>query len=909
MPTNRKTLKTYFNTGDKPTETHFGEVIDGNLNLVDGGTVVGATTFTNHITASGNISASGTIYASDFQSAGASGETISFNDDLNIAGDITASGNITGSTIGGQTVVVATFLSAPSASITNLLSTNITASGNISASGTIFADNFQSAGGDDQISFIDNLNITGHITASGNISSSGYISSSGLIVGGTGNFVKSPSISTGTITCSGVFLHPVFSTDSITAKVIASKNLAFGSLITGGVGRLNIQHDDTDGTISNLTGDLSITNNNGDTIIKNTAGGGKILLNLDLAPQSPINSGVVLISGSAEGGISLDVRGNITSSGNILSSGSIVHGNVSASGNIVAGGFISSSGRIQTLSHITASGNISSSGHISSSGLIVAGGAQVGALVATTLDTGQGANELFDMNQNVTTTSNVFFGFISASGDISGSTIIGENIHSLGHITASGRIQTLSHITASGNISSSGYISSSGLIVGGTGNFVKSPSISTGTITCSGVFLHPVFSTDSITAKVIASKNLAFGSLITGGVGRLNIQHDDTDGTISNLTGDLSITNNNGDTIIKNTAGGGKILLNLDLAPQSPINSGVVLISGSAEGGISLDVRGNITSSGNILSSGSIVHGNVSASGNIVAGGFISSSGRIQTLSHITASGNISSSGHISSSGLIVAGGAQVGALVATTINTGQGATEVHLMNQDVKTTDAVVFTTINTGQGATEVHLMDQNVREADAVVFATVNTGQGANELYDMDQNVTTTSNVFFGFISASGDISGSNLDAGGNISAVGHITASGRLQTLSHITASGNISSSGTIFAKSFVETVSTKVAAGSDLAGAAAVDGTNVIFATTDDAAKGVRLPALTTLSIGQTITVHNEAASTALRVYPSSGDVIGGLAEDGHATVPAKTAIVLTKRDANKFLGYFTTVIA
>ena len=55
--------------------------------------------------------------------------------------------------------------------------------------------------------------------------------------------------------------------------------------------------------------------------------------------------------------------------------------------------------------------------------------------------------------------------------------------------------------------------------------------------------------------------------------------------------------------------------------------------------------------------------------------------------------------------------------------------------------------------------------------------------------------------------------------------------------HITASGNISSSGTIFAQSFVETVSTKTAAGGDLAGAAAVDATNVIFATTDDAAKG------------------------------------------------------------------------
>ena len=53
----------------------------------------------NHITASGDVSASGTVYASNFESAGASGETISFNDDLDITGHITASGNISASGI------------------------------------------------------------------------------------------------------------------------------------------------------------------------------------------------------------------------------------------------------------------------------------------------------------------------------------------------------------------------------------------------------------------------------------------------------------------------------------------------------------------------------------------------------------------------------------------------------------------------------------------------------------------------------------------------------------------------------------------------------------------------------------------------------------------------------------------
>ena len=38
---NRTTLKGYFNTGDKPTEAQFENLIDSGINLTDGGTVVG----------------------------------------------------------------------------------------------------------------------------------------------------------------------------------------------------------------------------------------------------------------------------------------------------------------------------------------------------------------------------------------------------------------------------------------------------------------------------------------------------------------------------------------------------------------------------------------------------------------------------------------------------------------------------------------------------------------------------------------------------------------------------------------------------------------------------------------------------------------------------------------------------
>jgi len=102
--------------------------------------------------------------------------------------------------------------------------------------------------------------------------------------------------------------------------------------------------------------------------------------------------------------------------------------------------------------------------------------------------------------------------------------------------------------------------------------------------------------------------------------------------------------------------------------------------------------------------------------------------------------GDVAVGGDLDATGNVVVGG---------TINTGQGATELHPMNQAVRSTDAVTFTTVNTGQGANELHPMNQPVRSTDAVTFATVNTGQGANELYDMNQNVTTTSNVTFGFV----------------------------------------------------------------------------------------------------------------------------------------------------------------
>ena len=117
---NRTVLKTFFQTGDIPTEGQYVDLIDSNLNLSENNT--------GDIQLTGDITASGTGH-------------------ISASGDIINTGNI--------------------------LTTNITAS-NISASGTIIANNFQSTGGDIAgISFTDDLNLTGDLTASGNILNNG----------------------------------------------------------------------------------------------------------------------------------------------------------------------------------------------------------------------------------------------------------------------------------------------------------------------------------------------------------------------------------------------------------------------------------------------------------------------------------------------------------------------------------------------------------------------------------------------------------------------------------------------------------------------------------------------------------------------------------------------------------------
>ena len=219
-------LKTYFDTGDIPTQGQYRDLIDSQLTLAETGTQVAAGTISssfleveNDITVSGNISASGNITASGIQVGSTSNINISPTIISNVD-EIRFSGNQARLDSSMNHIIIEG--NDGDATKGNLRVASITASNGISASGTIFANDFQSSGGDvSGVTFHDDLNITGSITASGNISASGgdLIGSRALI----NTRVVTPEINTDT-------------TLTIVPNITASSNISASGNITGATG-------------------------------------------------------------------------------------------------------------------------------------------------------------------------------------------------------------------------------------------------------------------------------------------------------------------------------------------------------------------------------------------------------------------------------------------------------------------------------------------------------------------------------------------------------------------------------------------------------------------------------------------------------------------------------------------------
>ena len=402
-------------------------------------------------------------------------------------------GNITGSNISASGDIISQHISALG---------DITASNNISSSGNIFADRiysdneFYSAGHrvltTDGVTTIvaqsslktqidgTNIMLDGPVTASGNISAIGSISASGIISGSnlSGNNTGDQDLSSLALNTniSGAFFAPSasFSTrvtlndakvtnsdQSLVHLAVTSSNVLFGDITasghisssgtitsgdviasgTGSFGEINL--DDNKKLKLGTSDDLEIYHDGSNSYIVDTGIGHLALQGNDLRLNNAdwsanyltaANGGAVSIFYNNNNklettNLGVNINGNITSSGNITASNLILSSNITASGNISASGTISGSNLsgnntgdqdlgTYMLSANTASFAVTSSnvlfGNIISSGDISSSNAWFGGSITASLHTSASLSEV--IFENLPTTKPTFTGSLWLSG-------------------------------------------------------------------------------------------------------------------------------------------------------------------------------------------------------------------------------------------------------------------------------------------------------------------------------------------------------------------------------------------------------------------------------------------------------------------------------------------------------------
>ena len=326
------------------------------------------------------------------------------------------------------------------ATTANVLFNNITASGNISASGDLLATDL-TLGGTSRISstagtvqILDHLYVTSgqHITASGNISSSGNLITTTLQFTGTdtsedathylefkkpGNTVSNltngvtinPSSDTlvlgGTTTIAGQAGTITGLTSLTSTNITASGDISSSGTVTANTLRLS---STTDASVSStghafqagLTNSTNVIIDNNEIMARNNGA----VSNLHLNPDG----GIITFNNSVSDKVIIG-NGNITASGDISASGAIYSNNfLSENGNIIIGHHSVDGLQIRTedatpIVFKTNGNNIRAT--------IAADGETTfaGVLNSTKLNTGQGDNELYAMNQDVETSDSVTF--------------------------------------------------------------------------------------------------------------------------------------------------------------------------------------------------------------------------------------------------------------------------------------------------------------------------------------------------------------------------------------------------------------------------------------------------------------------------------------------------------------------
>jgi hypothetical protein len=687
---------------------------------------------------------------------------------IRTTGQITATGNVTAGNVDTSRVNAATITASGNVTgayflgdgsqLTNLPAGNYS-NANVAAYLPTYTGNLVSLAGP--------VTTTANITGA-NIRATGQITATGNVTAGN---VDTSRVNAANVTVSG----PVSASGNVTGAYFLGDGSQLTNLPAGNYSNANVAAylPTYTGNLVSLTGPVTTTANiTGGNLLTSgqaTVTGNVTAGNVDATKVNAVTvaaSGSISAVGNITGnnliGVTVTgttvtatanvVGGNITTSGQISSTGNITGGNLSVPGGTVSSLTVSATGNIRggnlvTPGFITATGNITG-GNVDT-GNIHAGNVNVDSVVSAQ---GNVYGDNF-VGNGLVIFGNASLGNTSVSGTI-GATVVSASGNVIG-----GNLLTTGQVSASGNVSGNYFVGNGALLTGIT--------VSAGSSLLNGNSNVVVASNGNVTVGVSGISNIAqfanTGAYVTGVIS-----------ATGNITGNYLF--GNGAFITGLPAG----YSNADVANFLPTYSGNLP-----------NLTGLVSTTGNVagnyfIGNGSLLTG-VTASGvnaNALTGNTLSSTvlysslTQVGTLDNLSVAGN-TTSGNLSTGGLISATGNITGNYI---LGNGASLTGVitSVANINLGTSNVTVVSSggnVSVGIGGT-----------SNVAVFAT--TGEYVTGLISATGNITGSNLLTAGLISATANVIGGNVITGGIISATGNATVD-NLSTAGLITATGNIS----------------------------------------------------------------------------------------------------------------------
>lgn len=304
----------------------------------------------------------------------------------------------------------------------------------------------------------------------------------------------------------------------------------------------------------------------------------------------------------------------------------------------------------------TGSGGTTFSSMTITGNLIVGGtGSFTGALTGATLDTGQGANELYDMNQNVQTTDAVTFATVDTGQGANELYDMNQNVQT----TDTVQFGVVNINT--GTISGTSKLTLNGGQTIMTGNVLR---------------MYDSSNSRGLTFQYTAAPEFIIKNESGGKWTRF------TEATNINVLGIWGSGQNSG------------VVISTYIAGATPPAKGL-WVQGNV--GIGAANFGATTTNLEVVGTGSFTDALSAATMNTGQGDYelYAMNQNVQTTSNVTFQNVTGTNGLNTTYGVSATTGVFSGAISATTLNTGQGAYELYAMNQNVQTTSNVQFNVI----------------------------------------------------------------------------------------------------------------------------------------------------------------------------------------------------------------------